>query len=100
MLIDDFVPGYEFHERHSTLVRAPAQTTLSAAEDWQPQEALVWRVLLLLRGLGKPQGSLGEWAESLGFLCLGRSDTEVVYGLVGRFWSLRERSAFVSPRTT
>ena len=99
MLIDDFVPEYEFHERHSTVVRAPAQATLSAAEEWQLQESLVWRVLLLLRGLGKPQGSLGEWAESMGFLCLGRNDTEVVYGQIGRFWSLRERANLVSPRT-
>ncbi len=99
MLIDDFVPKYEFRERHSTVVRASSQTTMSAAEEWQPRESMLWRVLLVLRGVGKPRGTFWEWAEGMGFLCLARTDSEVVYGQIGRFWSLRERSAIVSLRT-
>jgi len=99
MLIEDFLPEYEFRERHSTVVRASARATMSAADEWQPRESILWRVLLVLRGVGKPRGAFWEWAEGMGFLCLARTESEVVYGQIGRFWSLRERSAMVSPRT-
>jgi len=56
MLIDEFLPEYDFHERHETLVPAQGEVTRRAVEEWKPQDSLLWRLLLRLRGLGPPQG--------------------------------------------
>jgi hypothetical protein len=93
MLIDDFMPEYEFSERHERIVAAAADAVRRAVEEWQPRESILWRLLLRMRGLRAPAGSLRGWAESMGFLCLAETEDEVVYGLAGRFWSLRERDA-------
>ncbi|MDZ4278019.1 MAG: hypothetical protein U1B78_02655, partial [Dehalococcoidia bacterium] len=98
MLLDDFVPEYDFSERHETVVPAPKEIVRRALEEWRPSESLLWRLLLRLRGLGSPRGTMREWAESMGFLLLAEDEHEIVYGQVGRFWELRERSALVSPR--
>ena len=99
MLIDEFVPEYDFHERHQTLVPAPKEAVRRAVAEWRPQESFLWRLLMRLRGLGRPQGSLREWAEANGFLRLAETEDEVVYGQIGRFWAVDERNALVSPRT-
>jgi hypothetical protein len=99
MLIDDFLPEYDFQERHQTLVPAPKDVVRRAVAEWRPSESLLWRWLLRLRGLGSPNGTLREWAEGNGFLCLAETEDEVVYGQAGRFWAPNERAALVSPRT-
>ncbi len=99
MLIDDVLPQYDFSERHETLVPAPKEVVRRAMEEWRPQESFLWRALLRLRGLGRPGGSLREWAEASGFLRLAEDENEVVYGQVGRFWALDERRAMLSPKT-
>lgn len=99
MLIDEFMPEYDFHERHETRVPAPKDIVRRAADEWRPQDSLLWRLLLRLRGLGRPQGSLRDWAEAMGFLRLAETEDEVAYGQIGRFWAVDERSALVSPRT-
>ena len=99
MLIDDFLPQYDFHERHDTIVRVPCDAVRHASDAWRPDSSLLWRLLLRLRGLGSPQGTLRDWAEAAGFLCLAETEHEVIYGQAGRFWSPKERAALVSPRT-
>ncbi len=100
MIIDEFVPEYDFHERHETFVPAPKEAVRRAVEEWKPSESFLWRLLLRLRGLGSAQGTLREWAQANGFLCLAETDAEVVYGQIGRFWAVDERGALVSPDTT
>ena len=85
MLIDKFVPRYDFHESHRTTILASRR--------------VVWRVLLRTRGLGRPHGTLREWAENGGFICLADTEAEIVYGQAGRFWAVRERQALASPRS-
>ena len=99
MLIDEFVPECDFRERHQTFVPAPNDAVRRAVEEWRPQDSFLWRLLLRLRGLGRPQGSLREWAEANGFLRLAETEDEVVYGQIGRFWAADERAALVSPCT-
>ena len=99
MLIDEFVPRHDFRSRHSVLVPAPRETVRRAIEEWRPEESLLWRLLLRLRGLGRPAGTLRAWAEASGFLCLAETEDEVVYGQIGRFWAVNERGALTSPRT-
>jgi len=99
MLLDRVLPTYDFSERHHTVVAAPREVVRRAAEEWQPRESLLWRVLLAGRGLGAPKGTMRQWAESMGFLCLADTEDEMVYAQAGRFWSLNERAALASPRT-
>jgi hypothetical protein len=99
MPIDDFLPEFDFNERHQTMVAAPPEAVRQALEEWRPSSSLVWRWLVRLRGLGSANGTLREWGERNGFLCLAETDDEVVYGQAGRFWSPNERAAMVSPRT-
>jgi len=99
MLLDDFLPEFDFHERHETLIPAPPEAVRRAVQEWRPAESFLWRWLVRLRGLGSPKGTLREWGESNGFLCLAETAHEVVYGQAGRFWSPNERAALVSPRT-
>lgn len=98
-LLGRFLPEYHFRSHHETVVAAPKALVRRAADEWQPAESLLWRLLLLGRGLGSPRGTLRQWAEANGFLCLADTDDEVVYAQAGRFWSLNERAALVSPRT-
>ena len=99
MLLDEFLPEYDFSSRHSCVIHAPQEAVRRATQQWQPRESLLWRGLLLGRGLGHPEGTLRQWAERLGFLCLADTDEEIVYAQAGRFWALRERAALISPRT-
>jgi len=99
-VLDNFLPTYDFSEAHHTVVAAPRDVVRRAADEWQPAESILWRALLRLRGLGAPSGTLRQWAEANGFLCLADAEDEVVYAQAGRFWSLNERAALVSPRTT
>ena len=99
MLIDDFLPEFDFHERHETIVPAPPEAVRRALDEWRPSQSFLWRWLVRLRGLGSPNGTLREWGEGNGFLCLADTSDEVVYGQAGRFWSPNERAAMVSPRT-
>jgi len=99
MLIDEFMPENDFRERHETHVPASKEVVRRAMDEWRPQDSFLWRLLLRLRGLGRPQGSLREWAEANGFLRLAETEDEVVYGQIGRFWAVDERSALVSPQT-
>jgi hypothetical protein len=99
MLIDEFMSEYDFHSRHQTRIPAPREAVRRAMDEWRPQDSFLWRLLLRLRGLGRPQGSLREWGEVNGFLHLAETEDEVAYGQIGRFWSVDERGALVSPRT-
>jgi len=99
MLLDDFLPEDDLCERHETFIQAPPDAVRRAVQEWRPAESFLWRWLVRLRGLGSPKGTLREWGESNGFLCLAETDEEVVYGQAGRFWSPHERAALVSPHT-
>jgi hypothetical protein len=99
MLIDSFVPRYDFRESHQIVILASAQVVRRALEEWQPQESFLWRVLLRVRGLRRPRGTLREWAENGGLIRLADTEDEIVYGQVGRFWNAGERQPFVSPRS-
>jgi hypothetical protein len=99
MLLDDYIPEYEFSERHRVVARASEERCREAMSSWRPADSRLWRWLLRLRGLGRPDGTLRDWAESNGFLLLGETPDEVAYGQIGRFWALNERGALVSPHT-
>lgn len=86
MLIDEFLPSYEFVERHHIEVEARPDRVWSAVRGLDLGESLLTRGLFLVRGL--PIGSLGlEGLVNYGFVLLGeRTNQEILLGLIGRFW--------------
>lgn len=86
MLIDHFLPTYDFVEYHDIDVDAPSGRAWRAAKDLDLGSSLVARGLFLARGL--PLRSLTlDGLLAHGFVLLGeRANEELVLGLVGRFW--------------
>jgi len=88
-LIDEFLPGYDFHECHTTVIRAPAGIVLDCAAGQRAQDDAFIRLAIQLREL--PSRLLGlsqRPALDLGdFTFLGRDgDRALAYGLTGAFW--------------
>lgn len=86
MLIDEFLPSYEFVERHHIDVQAGPDRVWVAVRDLDLGKSLLTRGLFLMRGL--PIASLSlDGLLDYGFVLLGeRPSQEILLGLVGRFW--------------
>ena len=86
MLIEDFLPKYDFAETHDIAVCASAEAVFSAVDEVDLSESWIVRGLLFLRGL--PVGHLrlrdlrGSNFEVLGT----RENEELLIGLAGKFW--------------
>lgn len=92
MLIDDFLPVYDFSERHETNIRASRQQVYAAVDSTDFSDSWIIWGLLALRGLGwsRPTKSvtLGDMTSD-GFARLGeKPDKEILLGLAGKFWTL------------
>lgn len=94
MLIDEFMPVYDFDEKHETIVRASAETVYAALDSFDFNESTVIRRLFRLRGLAL-KSACDATAQTLtlrdmtkfGFVVLGeKPDKEILLGLVGKFW--------------
>jgi hypothetical protein len=98
MRLDDFLPDYEFRERHDMLVRAEPQAVYGAIKSLDLSRSLVVRFLFALRSLpgrfrpSRSRSSLGLTLPALlagGFTILAdEPPEELVFGIVGRFWRL------------
>lgn len=104
MLIDDFLPAYDFAEKHETSIRASAEKISAAIDSTDFSESWIIWILLTLRGLGRTAASDMEKISNLravtkkGFAILGENPgKEIVLGLAGKFWqpsgSLQEINA-------
>jgi hypothetical protein len=94
MLIDDFMPTYDFSEKHETIVRASAGTVYAALCSFDFNESAVIRWLFHLRGLAAKNScdattqilTLRDMTQ-FGFVILGeKPNEEILFGLVGKFW--------------
>lgn len=94
-IADVFLPRFEFCESHESRVNAPPSAVLDAVEALDDGDDAIVRALLVLREL--PSRLLGAVGVSgslkhekrfgmANFTKLARNDSELVYGLVGRFW--------------
>lgn len=97
--LDEFLPAYEFVERHSVPLAAPPRDALAAAKAATPREMPLVRGLFVLRSLpafvrsgrGLPSAkdsSLAEQMVEFGFVPLCDDEAEVVLGFVGQPWRL------------
>ncbi len=89
MLIDSFLPEYDFSETHDIKIRATAETVFRALNAVDLCESAVIRWLFRLRGLPSRGMTLREM-QRLRFEVLGESENrEILLGLVGRFWTIK-----------
>ena len=113
MLLDDFLPTYEFNEVHAVTVQAPPDRVFAAIHEMRAGElSPLVNLMLSLRNLpGRLLRQAGPrlvddkpFLQQLltgGFIPLGESaDREVVFGLIGQFWKLTggESPSIASPR--
>ena len=88
MLIDLFLPEYDFTETHDLKIRATAENIFRALNAVDLCESAVVRWLFRLRGLPTRGMTLREM-QRLRFEVLGESENrELVLGLAGRFWTI------------
>ena len=97
MLIDSFLPEYDFSEKHDIRIRATAKTVFRALNETDLCDSFVVRWLFRLRGLPAQKVTLRE-TPRLGFEILGESENrEILLGLVGKFWTLKGDIRKISP---
>jgi hypothetical protein len=101
MLLDEFLPTYEFREFHTVTVHAPPDRVFAAIHDMRAGELSPLVNLLLsiralpgrlLRRTGPHLVDNQPFLQQLfasGFIPLGETaDREVAFGLIGQFWKL------------
>jgi hypothetical protein len=96
MLIDEFLPEYDFDEKHETTIRASAEKVYAALDAFDFNDSAVIRWLIWLRGLSAKDAS-GKASKSsnlrdapkFDFIILGETpNEEILLGLAGKFWAL------------
>ena len=87
MLIDDFLPEFDFDEKHGIQIRASAASVYCTLNEIDFGESFVVRWLLRLHGMSGEAVSLRNLEYSK-FKILGETlNKEVLIGLAGRFWT-------------
>jgi len=87
MLIDDFLPEYDFVETHNIAIDADAESVYKAANEVDFSDSFIVRWLLRLRGISGEAVSLRNLEYSR-FKILGEVvNKELLIGLAGRFWT-------------
>ncbi|GCE84164.1 DUF2867 domain-containing protein [Komagataeibacter diospyri] len=106
--LDDFLPRFNFHERHSIDICAPASRIMNAVTAWRNENDPLVRAAIRLREM--PARLLGharqQHLDLSDFTLLERrGDTSLVYGLTGTFWQtdyglcdIPSTEAFLAPR--
>lgn len=87
MLIDEFLPEYDFEEKHSIAINADPARVFEAAQNANFGESWIVRMLLTLRGMSADALTMKNLSYSK-FRILGeRPASEVLIGLAGKFWT-------------
>ena len=73
MLIDDFMPSWDFVKRYEIRVKAMPADTMTAVREMDPGSDWLIRALLKMRGLRRPTAGWAGLVES-GFIRLGETD--------------------------
>ncbi|HKY62272.1 MAG TPA: hypothetical protein VJR29_02545 [bacterium] len=91
LLLERYLPEFQFRNKHSTVIRAPSARVYRAMESLNLSRSLPVRILLRLRGL-PTSGSTWENFRRLRFCELGRiPEREFALGVVGQFWTWKGR---------
>jgi hypothetical protein len=90
--LDDFLPTYEFSERHSLAIDAPASRIDVALRTVSIADIPIARALRWTRRLGRPYGDPTKpfiGGELPGVVLDDVPEEGIVLGLTGEFWRLR-----------
>ena len=86
-LIDEYLPSFHFSETHAIEVNAPANIVFSSILSCDLGQSAIVRFLFRLRGLPKCDMNF-KGLQQIGFCLLAkRADREIVFGLIGKFWT-------------
>lgn len=87
MLIDEYLPEYDFEERHSIDIAASPDEIYRAAKQVDFGDSFIVRWLMNLRGMSTTKLTLENFSYSK-FKVLGEvPGKELLIGLAGRFWT-------------
>jgi hypothetical protein len=89
--LDDFLPVYEFSERHSVAIDAPATRIDAAFREVSIADIPIARALWWIRRLGRPYGDATKpfiGGELPGVVLDDVPEEGIVLGLTGQFWRL------------
>ena len=100
MPLDEYLPDYQWNEVHSTQVAAPPDRVLAAVRELTAREVPLLVVLMGMRRVpeailrrsparlarGLDRAILNEMTSG-GFALLAERPDELVFGVVGRFWT-------------
>lgn len=98
MLIDDFMPVWDFSEKHETVIRASVEDVSLALHTADFSESFIVRWLLRLRGMSGEKLTLDSLKGSR-FEILAQRDDELVIGLAGKFWKPAGNLRKIGPGT-
>ncbi len=87
--LDDFLPAYEFYERHSLAIEAPSARIDAAFREVSIADIPLARALWWLRRLGRPHGDAAKpfvGGELPGVVLEDVPEEGIVLGLTGQFW--------------
>jgi hypothetical protein len=100
--LDDFLPVYEFSERHSLAIDAPAARIDAALRTISIRDIPVARALWRIRRLGRPYGDSKKpfvGGELPGVVLEDVPAEGIVLGLTGQFWRVLGDRDHDKPRT-
>ena len=100
MPLDDHLPDYHWNEVHSTQVAAPPNRVLAAVRELTAREVPLIVALMAMRRMPEAirrrsagrlrrglDGPILHGMTSGGFMLLAERPDELVFGVVGRFWT-------------
>jgi hypothetical protein len=90
-LLDQVLPVFDVRSAHDLVVPVSTARAAAAVESYRVDSSPVVRGLFWLRGLGPAPTTLRTSLTRHGFTILAeKAGEEIVLGVVGRFWALRE----------
>lgn len=87
MLIDEFLPKYDFIETHNIKICASSENVINTIDEIDFCESPIIRALMFLRGMPSAKMRLRDLRKT-NFEILGKRDDELLLGLAGKFWTL------------
>jgi hypothetical protein len=100
--LDDFLPDYEFSERHSLAIDAPTARIDAALRTISIRDIPAARALWRMRRLGRPYGDSKKpfvAGELPGVVLEDVPEEGIVLGLTGQFWRVLGNRDRDKPRT-
>jgi hypothetical protein len=90
VLIDRYLPRWDVRERHEMAIQTPPEQAYRAVTDLDLGRSRLIRILFTIMGLPRKKAMTLDTLKSVGFVVLEEDPpTEIVLGLVGRFWRMQ-----------